>query len=922
MRCPEVNVSGRESDPVTPPSWRRYLRFWSTDLPADVRDEVDFHLAGLVEELRAEGMSEDDARRAALVRFGDVARTTATMQALAARQQAGDRRAAWMRGLRQDVMSGIRALRHSPLVSATIVGTLAVGLGAAAAVFSLVDQLYWRPPAGVVEPSRLRRVWIREWDRFAGARPIRPAISYPRHAVLDSTFGERAAFGLYMADTNVRFGSGPRSPKVHLTLADRDYFRVLGAGLAQGRLWDESEDLVKEPSPVAVVSSRFAAEHLRDSAQAIGSRIELAGRMFTVVGVAAEGFGGVELQPADVWVPLGDYAARQTMPGLANWWERRVFPSMRAVVRLAPGVDEAALAALGTARLREHERAAAGAAADTLISMELGSIIGVRGPGERPREVAIAARLGVLVVVMLVIACANVANLLLARATERRRELTVRVAIGASRWRLLRLLIIESLILAVPAGIATAVGAVWAGSFLRAALLPGIDWSGPVLHWRVALFALAATFGASWMTGIIPAMVAARTDPGEALKSGGRTATAGRSRLRFALTSTQLALSVALLVAAGAFVNSLERIRALDLGLDPERIVTAAPDFDDRTSAPPGEAVAASLEGIATYVRRMPGVEQTALSASAPMSGRWIIMQYYSGTDSLQMSPSSDDWAALFMVSPEYFSATGMRFVRGGPFPIAANGGGVVVNETMARMLWPGRDPLGQCMQLERRTSACVRVTGVVADARRHEVMDEEARPQYFIPPAMPLRYRWMPSTIVARVHPEHHAGVIAALRDTLARTFPAATPNVASLQEALAPQLRPWTLGAQLFTALGTVALMLTLIGVYSNVAYHVSQRTREFAVRVALGARLGDVVRAVTSVGLRPVFVGCAIGIALAFLTGRLIAGVLYKVSPHDPLLVGTVILLLLVVSVAAMLAPAWRASRVDPVVALREE
>ena len=910
----------RPDDPSREPAWRRYLRFRGDDPRADVRDEIHFHLEGLVDELRARGMSEEDARAAALRRFGDVDRVAGTMASLAARRANDARRRAWMRGLRQDVVYAARSLRRTPLVSIAIIATLALGLATVSAVFSLLDQLYWRPPAGVADAGALRRVWTRQLQRWDGRRVARPSLSYPRYLALAESFGDRARFGLFMNDTTVRLGTGVHAPRVSLTLAERAYFDVLGVRLSHGRIWDVDDDRIMAPSPVAVVSERFAARHLDGASRAIGREIEVGGRRLTIVGVAAAPFAGVELQPTDVWAPLGEYTARPRMPGLRVWYEQPVFPTLRAVVRLASGTDPTSLETLGTARLRELEPTLMHGAGDSLVAMNLGSIVGVRGPGEVAAEVTVASRLGILALIMLAIACANVANLLLARAVQRRRELVLRVAIGASRARLIRLLTVESLLLGVPAALAAILAAAWLGGVLQARLLGDVIGVETTLHWRVAAFALVAAFAASWLTGIIPALQASRADPGETLKSGDRTSTAAQSRTRFTLTAAQLALSVALLASAGAFVSSLRRVQSLDLGIDAERIVTAFVEHDDRRTAPPDAVIARGLRETADALRGMPGVEAAALSVTRPMSGNWIIMQFFAGRDSLQSAgPDSDRWPALFLVSGDYFEATGMRFVRGRPFD-AATPDGVVVNETMARLLWPGADALGACVQLERRTRPCRPVVGVVADARRSKVI-EEARPQFYAPLEAKQADGWEPSALVLRVDPERRAEVMTALRARLAATFPAAAPNVQSLDATLAPQMRPWRLGAELFTALGLLGLVLSVIGVYANVAHQVSRRTRELGVRIALGARTADILRVIARTGMTPVVVGTAAGLLLALATGRLIEALLYGTSPYDPRVLGAVIVLLFAVSLLAMAGPALRARRVDPATVLRE-
>jgi len=524
---------------------------------------------------------------------------------------------------------------------------------------------------------------------------------------------------------------------------------------------------------------------------------------------------------------------------------------------------------------------------------------------------------------VVLIACANVTNLLLARAAHRQREVAVRVALGISRARLFRLFSAESFLIAIVSGLAAGLAAWWAGGALRAMLLPGVAWSGSTLHWRVAVFTVGLAFIASWLTAIVPAMQAARTDPSDALKSGGRAQTAGKSAVRFVLTAAQLALSMALLVAAASFVQSLRRVRSLDLGVDTERTVVVAPTYEDRRTAPKDEVITTGLNDVAARARRLPGVEDVAFSVMRPFSGNWGIFGYFSGADSLQSVKNADDWAAAFVVSANYFSATGMRFVRGGTFDTKApiGGGGIVVNETMARMLWPTVNPIGQCLHLEKRGNPCSLVVGVVRDARRSKVL-EPSKPQYFLSIDDWAPRGWTASTLVLRVSPSERSRVMTALRSDLLTTFPTSTPLVETIDETLSPQLRPWRLGANLFTIVGLIALVVTVVGVYASIAYHVSQRSREFGVRIAFGATTADVVRAVLTVGLRAVGVGIVLGATLAIATGRLIATLLYDVSPYAATTLLLVALILGGVSLIAMLVPALRASKVDPLSALRTE
>jgi putative ABC transport system permease protein len=373
-------------------------------------------------------------------------------------------------------------------------------------------------------------------------------------------------------------------------------------------------------------------------------------------------------------------------------------------------------------------------------------------------------------------------------------------------------------------------------------------------------------------------------------------------------------------VGAALFVRSLSNVRALDLGFDADRLLFARIGFDSedklRDALVPGR-----FAEVADRLRGTPGIENTALAAMTPLSG-FSTVAYFPDVDTLlHRKPEGMFWA----VSPGYFLTAGTRLIRGAGFPAGSGAGGsssVVVNDAMARALWPGQDPIGHCVRFWKPDAPCSNVTGVVATARWGAVI-EESTPQFYLSlTSMPFDYGARSRVLVVRAPAADMARVTGIVRTALREAFPDGTPRIQTMAAVLEPGYRPWRLGATLFSIFGVLAAIVAVMGVFSTVSYGVGQRTHEFGVRVALGAQLSDIVRHGLGEGLRAVSLGIAGGIALALLTGRLVASLLYGVRPGDPVTIVVVAAGLLFAATAAALIPALRAGRVDPVAALREE
>jgi putative ABC transport system permease protein len=816
--------------------------------------------------------------------------------------------------LRQDVRYAWRAIARTPGFALLVVLTFTLGLGVNAATFAVLDTLFLRPPDGVVRPSELRRIW--QSFRGEGGVPFfGQGMSGPQYRALAELTGPEAPMALYGRADGYRLGGSLRGPEVDAVFATANYFPTLGVRPALGRFHTPDEDRLGNGARVVVLSHRLWRTHFAGDTAVLGKTIRMGGDTYTVIGVTPRSFTGVDLQPADLWIPL----AAMPQP---EWMRERLLDSphmriFRAFARVPQGYDVRGFEQRASRRIRELNRELESRRPDTSVTVVLALINVARGPGKPERESLISTRLAGVAAIVLLIACANVVNLFLARAVRRRREIAVRLALGVSRARLTTLLATETLLLALAAGVAALLAAWWAGTLLRTMLVPD---AGPAsaLDARVAAFTLSIALAAGIFAGIVPALQASKPDLTRALKSGAGDGTVHRSRLRNVLVVTQAALSVVLLVGAALFVRSLKNVEGLDIGYDAERLVFGSVEFE-KGQAPPDAVVGAATKEIAARLASRPGIAQVALAGIPPMRG-FSFGRFFTDTDSSRAS--SRDAPTYAVVSANYFATVGMRLLRGSTFddrPGAPRA--VVVNDAMAKAVWPGRDPLGRCLYFMTRESPCYTVVGIVETARRGDVI-EKPMAQYYFSLGNPPDSGWEAPHLIVRAREGSLAAARAALASALSAAFPTGLPYVRTMTELLEPEYRPWQLGATLFTAFGLLALVVALVGIYSTVSYSVGQRTHEFGVRIALGARLRDVLNQVLGEGLRVVAAGVVVGVALALAAGRLVSAVLYGVEPSDPramlLAAGT----LLVVAGAAALVPAWRAARVDPNVALRAD
>ena len=870
----------------------------------ELREEMESHL-------ELDAMQQGDAW-AARRRFGN--RTGHAEEV---------RRHSWLNALdsvRRDWSFAWRSLRRSPGVAATVMITLALGIGANAATFSFLDEMYVRPPEGIEAPSTLRRIWV-EHTRTGDGVPIKSqAMNYPMYQALAAATGDSLSVALYDTDGSLRVGRALDAPRIRTIYASANYFDVLGLRAERGRLFTRDESRFTDPGNVVVLSDAFWRSYFGAREDVLGTQLDVGSRPHTIIGILAPPFRGLGVQSMDAWVPLATYEKPSWMR--EPWWESTNIYSFGAVARVPSSFSEREFALRATQRVRALNRDRDGVDADTLMTAEAGSIIAARGPGTPGTELLISTRLGGGAVILLLIAATNVINVLLARAVARRREIALRLALGVSKSQLIRLLVTESMLLTVIAAVVAGFVGWWGGAALRHLLLPDVEWTKPAFDIRIALFTLAVAGGSGLIASLVPALQSSRADVATALtesaQGGGRR---HRSFLRQSLVIVQAGLSVALVLGAALFVRSLHNIQSLDIGYDASRLLYAYPRFADG-EAPPATTIAAGLREVAHRLQRHPGVEGTAPIAIEPMQGFSFVQFYYGADSASALGPNSP---TVSVVSPDFFKAAGIRIREGRGFASDATdspAAEVVVNEAAARLLWPGRSALGECLVFTKRESPCTTVVGVSSSSRRARVLESSPLPQIYLPLGHAAMPQLKGTTLMVRAQPAAFGAITAELRTLIRQTWPTSAPEITPMTASLEPEYRPWRLGATLFGTFAILAVLVAAVGVFGTVSYDVTQRRREFGIRLALGAGVGDVLRQVTGESTRTVAIGVVLGAAASVALGHLIAALLYDIAPDDPPTLLGVGALLLAISAVAALIPAWRATRIDPVETLRSD
>jgi predicted permease len=824
-----------------------------------------------------------------------------------------------LESLLQDLKYAIRGLRDRPGFTIAVVATLGLGIGANAAMFGIVDRLLFRPPAMLEDPETAHIVY--GFQTFRGVERPSWGGQYARYADFarwTKSFSQTAGY----TRRDLAVGVGEAAREMSIGVVSASFFGFFDAPPALGRYFGPDEDEPPSGQPVAVLSYPMWQTQYGGQRDVLGKSIQIGPVVYSVIGVSAPGFVGLWAdRPPAAFIPITSYAAGTAFRGRGRTWNTTYsWGWMSMMARRKPGVTvEAASADLSTAFIRSIEAQREEQPRTQPVSITrpraiAGSILPERGPNASNTG-KVATWVGGVSVIVLLIACANVANLLLARALRRRREIALRVALGVTRRRLVSQLLTESVVLAVLGGAAGLLIAHWGGAALRAGLLDRSEAAAGFRDPRTVLFALAAALVVGVLTGLAPVLQARRVSLTDDLKVGSREGTYHRSATRTALLLLQGALSVLLLVGAGLFVRSLRNVNAVRLGYDVAPVLLV-----DRTMR------GVELDSAQTVVlrrrllesaRNIPGVENASLQTSVPFWSTWSQSLYVEGIDTVSRLGQFN----LNAVSPEYFATMGTRIVRGRGLSVDDRHGAplaMVVSEAMARALWPAQDALGKCVRMNSDTTPCFQVVGIAENIKAQSLSGDSSFYYYL------SAEQFSPQTggLFVRVRGDG-AKSADAVRKALQREMPGASyVNVTPLSTIVGVQTRSWNLGATMFAAFGGLALVLAAIGLYSVISYNVAQRTHELGVRRALGAQAGDVVRLVVNDGMRLAGAGVVIGAVAALWAGRFVKELLFGVSPRDPLVFGLVVTMLVAVAIAASWIPARRASRVDPNVALRTD
>jgi putative ABC transport system permease protein len=906
-------------EPTRPPGIRRLFRLRGTarSIRGDVDDEIRFHVESRVDDLVASGVDERAAREQAEREFGDRGVSARELIAVDRRRLGRERRGEMLSSVIQDLKYAWRGLARRPAATAVTLFALTVGIGANAVMFGVVDQLMLRPPAGVAAPGRLQRVYYN--DMSDGKAVASPVTTYRTITALRrvASFSGVAAFGYPDAMT---LGHGADAASVKVQLVSGNFFRLLGVVLEHGRGFSDDEDDPAHGASVAVVSDGLWRSAFGSSPDAIGRRIELSGHLYTVIGVAPAGFSGIDRQRIDAWIPIASVAA--DMFG-SDWYTSSHSFWVQAISQLRTTALTDVAAAQVAAAYRA-DRAAWGPdyASDTSVTAVLGPLIATRSPNGVSPEAKVSLWLMGVSLIVLLIACANVANLLVARTVDRRREIAVRLALGVNRARLARQLLAESALLAALAGVVALLFAQFGARIVERVLLPGIVWSGGVLDGRVLGFTLSAMVACVVLCGLAPAIHGSRQDVSDALKGSSRQIAGGRRIGRTLLLVTQAALSVLLLVGAGLFVKSLHNVANRDVGITLDRVLLVGLNTYGTSVTP---VVRRELYGAALErLRAVPNVEHAVgVSATVPLRAAASVSIHLPG---LEHPPTiAGGGPYLGVVPSEFFATVGARIVAGRGFTPSEDrvpSRVAIVNQLVAHAYWPGRNPVGTCVRLGG-DSTCTTIVGVAQNVMLLSVVNDD-RAVVYVPPTHPLLSdaRSAPSALLVRTSADADA-----VAPIIRHELQSLTPNMPyvsaeSFADLVSPQLRSWRLGATMFTLFGAMALVIAAIGLYSVLAYWVSQRQHEIGVRMALGARRADIVRLVGVEASRAVAAGLALGVLVAVLASRWVAAMLFDTSPRDPSVYLLAAVVLGTAALVACVVPARRSAAVDPVIALRAD
>ncbi len=869
----------------------------------ELDDELESHLQMSIEDNLAAGMMPEEARRQALIQLGGIEATKESYK-----DQLG---VPLLETFFQDIRFGARQLRKNPGFAAVAVLTLALGSGANTAIFSVVDAVLLRP-LSYPDSGRLVVLSERGPDWSGGS------LAYPNFTDWKNQQTVFEKFGTYIGNSFTFTGAG-ETLRLAGVMMSADVFAALRTQPEIGRVFGEDEDKPGAP-PVAVISHALWQSQFGGQPGIANQTITLNGKSYTILGVMPVGFDFP--YKADLWLPVGPIA-----PG---WQNRDDHPGLLGLARLKPGVTlEQARANLDVIAVRLEQQypesnKTRGVQIDRLLDQKVGNV-------RRALWILLGA-----VSFVLVIACANVANLLLARAAAREKEMALRAALGAGRWRITRQLLTESGLLSL---IGAALGLLFAKGLLRVVVALAGD-SLPraaeiSLDPRVLLFSGLVAVFTDVIFGLAPAWLASRPNLHGTLKEGGRGATSGRAGLRQGLVIAEVALTFVLLVGAGLLLLSFQRLLKVDAGFAADHVLTF------RFNAPPDkyqtpEQQILFYHALLEKLRALPGVQAASVaSQTTPLhEGGWDMRFVIEGQP--EPPPQLQPSLQVHLITPDYFRTMGIPLRQGRDFTEQENrehlrgtagndwGAGlnsVIIDEEFAKRHWPNQNPIGQRIRIpwgEREKQPVITIVGIVGRVKENRLKDQGGLVQAYFP----IYQQTLQNTVVVKTATDPVA-MLSTLRQQVYQLDPAMPIfGMQTMDEVRNNSVAPERLNLGLIGGFAALAFVLAIIGLYGLLSFTVAQRQREIGIRMALGARRFDVLRLVVGQGMRLILAGVVIGLLASFALTRVLASVLFQVAPTDPLTFATVTLTLGAVALLACYVPARRATRVDPMVALRFE
>ena len=871
--------------------------FRKEELDQELSDEMAFHLDKQIEQNLAAGMSAEEARYAALRRFGGV------------EQVKEECRDAWgvrfIDNLLKDIRFGLRMLRKNPGFTAVAVLSLALGIGANTTVFSIVDQLLLRPWP-VKDPGRLVSVQT-DWPQQPDFRQS----SYPDYIDIRN---QATAFADVMAyDDRGGFISGEgQGRQVSVEVVSQNYFAALGVSALLGRTFSPQPEQAAAEAHSVIVSYGLWQRYFRGDPSLPGKTTLLDGKEFAVVGIARQDFCGLRQEwTPDIWVTTGGWATM--VPGEERAYAMRGNRALYLAGRLRPGAQ------LSEARAQLQTLAKRLALAFPSTNQDVKFLAYPASEVSRG-EMEWGIYLMAMVGLVLLISCANVANLLLAQTDRRQREITMRKALGAGRWRLARQLLTEGLVLSLTGGLLGVLLASWLMKLVPA-LAPGLSETNLMLDGRVFLFTAAISVLTALIFGLAPGIRAAKCDLVTVLKGEGPRAgwAMGPFPFRSLLVSGEIALSVILLSGSALLLRSFQQSQRINPGFDSKKNVVIL------SVAPPplygyGRAQAAAFyPALAARVETVPGVIRASYARRLPLTNSEGGETQNVIVPGVQPPAGTDHFKIRYdIVSPKFFATLGTRLMAGREFNESDRPSGapvVIINDAMARSFWPDQNSLGKSIQIDKKL---YQIIGVVK-AGTYVSLHETAQPYLFLPFTQVGSFECV---FFVETSADPRALVPNILKEaaTLDKHLPIV--DAVTFKEYMQEVLSGERSTASLLVCLSILGMFLAAVGLYAAVAYLVSRRTHEIGIRMALGARRGDLLRLVLAQGLGLSALGAAVGLAGALAASRLMSGFLYGVRPTDPLCYAASILVAISAALLASYIPARRATKVDPMVALRYE